>query len=283
MAPTRNEVDPAVAGDEVVPMAAGLVPAVARALTLLERLARQREPMGLARLSAELQLPKSSVHGLCNTLLSFGYLRRQRDGSFLVGPRVLHLAEAFVAGTDVAREFNEMWLEAGKGPDETVVLSVLDGLETVYVAVCNSARPLGLSFKVGMRLPAYLTGTGKAVLAALPPEAVRRLVGRRSLPLLTERGPRSLAELQHELAQIRARGWSLDDQTARAGVASLAAPVHDASGAVVAGVGLCVNTARLGPAESARYREEILNIARVLSRRIGGDVPATAAKARRTG
>ena len=54
-----------------------LVPAVSRALALLERLAGAREPMSLARLAAELALPKSSVHGLCNTLVSFGYLRRQ--------------------------------------------------------------------------------------------------------------------------------------------------------------------------------------------------------------
>ena len=68
--------------------APSLVPAVARALTLLDRLARGREPMTLARLSSELELPKSSVHGLCTTLVSFGYLRRQADGSFLIGPRL---------------------------------------------------------------------------------------------------------------------------------------------------------------------------------------------------
>ena len=61
---------------------APLVPAVTRALALLDRLALQREPMSLAKLTAELALPKSSVHGLCNTLMSFGYLRRQPDGSF---------------------------------------------------------------------------------------------------------------------------------------------------------------------------------------------------------
>ena len=106
---------------------APLVPAVARALTLLDRLARGREPMTLARLSSELALPKSSVHGLCTTLVSFGYLRRQADGSFLIGPRVMGLAEAFVAGTDVAQEFNALWAASGSTPEETVLLSVLVG------------------------------------------------------------------------------------------------------------------------------------------------------------
>jgi DNA-binding IclR family transcriptional regulator len=123
--------------------AAPLVPAVTRALTLLDRLAQQREPMSLAQLTHELALPKSSVHGLCNTLMSFGYLRRQPDGAFLIGPRVMSLAEAFVSGTDVAQEFNALWADAGFAPEETVVLSVLSGGDALYVAVRNSARPLG--------------------------------------------------------------------------------------------------------------------------------------------
>src|SRR5258706_397692 len=71
-----------------------LVPAVTRALTVLDRLAQQRGPMSLARLAADLALPKSSVHGVCSTLVSFGYLPRQNDGRFLIGPRGMELASA---------------------------------------------------------------------------------------------------------------------------------------------------------------------------------------------
>src|SRR5215212_748619 len=165
----------AVAGARVERRPSALVPAVSRALTLLERLAGAREPMTLARLASELALPKSSVHGLCSTLVSFGYLRRQPDGSFLIGPRVMGLAEAFVSGTDVAQEFNALWAGGGQAPEETVVLSVLSGGDALYVGVRNSARPLGLAFTVGMRLPAYLSGSGKAMLAYQTPDAVRKL------------------------------------------------------------------------------------------------------------
>src|SRR5450755_1457737 len=174
---------------------AALVPAVARALTLLDRLARGREPMTLARLASELELPKSSVHGLCSTLVSFGYLCRQNDGSFLIGPRVMGLAEAFVAGTDVAQEFNALWGTSGIAPEETVLLSVLSGNEALYVAVRNSARPLGLAFNVGMRLPAYLSGSGKAMLAQLPVDEVRRLYAGGLQTRLTKKGPRDVEAL----------------------------------------------------------------------------------------
>ena len=122
---------------------AGLVPSVTRALALLDLLAQERAPMGLARLASSLGLPKSSVHALCNTLLTLGYLRRQGDAGFFIGPRVMPLADAFVSGTDVAQSFNRLWDEMGTPPEETVILSVLNGTDVVYVAARSGVRPLG--------------------------------------------------------------------------------------------------------------------------------------------
>ena len=259
--------------------AAPLVPAVTRALTLLDRLAQQREPMSLAQLTSELALPKSSVHGLCNTLMSFGYLRRQPDGTFLIGPRVMSLAEAFVSGTDVAQEFNALWADAGSAPEETVVLSVLSGTDALYVAVRNSARPLGLAFNVGMRLPAYLSGSGRAMLAYCEPDDVRKLFAGGLTTHLTRKGPRDIEALLKELALNRKRGYSVDDESVREGVYSFGAPVFDATGRVVAGVAVCINKALLGADRGERYRDAALKVARTLSQRLGGDVksarPAT--------
>ena len=245
------------------------MPAVTRALALLDRLAEQREPMSLAQLTNELALPKSSVHGLCNTLMSFGYLRRQPDGAFLIGPRVMSLAEAFVSGTDVAQEFTALWAGAGAAPEETVVLSVLSGTDALYVAVRNSARPLGLAFNVGMRLPAYLSGSGKAMLAHLPPYAVRKLFAEGLKTHLTRKGPREVDALLKELALTRKRGYSVDDETVREGVYSFGAPVFDAAGQAVAGVAVCINKALLGADRGERHREAALKVARTLSLRLG--------------
>jgi DNA-binding IclR family transcriptional regulator len=247
-----------------------LVPAVSRALTLLDRLAQQREPMSLAQLTSELALPKSSVHGLCSTLMSFGYLRRQPDGAFLIGPGVMSLAEAFVAGTDVAREFNALWADAGAAPEETVVLSVLSGPDALYVAVRNSARPLGLAFNVGMRLPAYLSGSGKAVLAYRHPDTLRQLFAAGLNVHLTRKGPREIDALLKELALIRRRGYSIDDETVREGVFSFGAPVFDASGSAVAGVAVCLNKALLGADRGDRHRAALIDVARRLTKRLGG-------------
>lgn len=240
-----------------------------RALTLLNRLAQQREPMSLSQLTSELALPKSSVHGLCNTLMSFGYLRRQPDGAFLIGPRVMGLAEAFVSGIDVAREFDALWPAGSGAPAETVVLSVLNGGDAVYVAVRNSARPLGLAFNVGMRLPAHLSGSGKAMLAYQSPELLERLFATEPLARLTRKGPRDLPALRKELVLVRSRGYSVDDESVREGVYSFGAPVFDASGRAVAGVGVCINKAQLGADEGASHRRAAQAAARALSQRLG--------------
>ena len=249
--------------------AAPLVPAVTRALTLLDRLAQQRQPMSLAQLTSELALPKSSVHGLCNTLMSFGYLRRQPDGAFLIGPRVMSLAEAFVSGTDVAQEFNALWASGGSAPAETVVLSVLNGGDALYVAVRNSARPLGLAFNVGMRLPAHLSGSGKAMLAYQSPEALARLFAAEPLARLTRKGPRDLRALRKELTLVRSRGYSIDDESVREGVYSFGAPVFDASGRAVAAVAVCINKAQLGADDGERHWLAAQKVARTLSQRLG--------------
>jgi IclR family transcriptional regulator, blcABC operon repressor len=254
-----------------------MVPAVKRALTLLNRLALQREPMSLARLSADLALPKSSVHGLCNTLLNFDYLRREADGGFTIGPAVMRLAEAFAVSTDVTREFNALWVHAGAAPDETVVLSVLNGADALYVAVRNSARPLGLAFTVGMRLPAYLSGSGKAMLAMREPEEVKALFAQGLSTRLTPYGPGSLDDLMDELALTRRRGYSIDEESVREGVYAFGAPVFDAAGQAVAAISVCFNKAMLGDDQGERHRDVALQVARTLSQRLGGEVPSTTA------
>ena len=249
----------------------GLVPAVSRALALLERLADARGPLSLARLASDLALPKSSVHGLCSTLVSFGYLRRQPDGAFLIGPRVMGLAEAFVSGIDVAREFAAIWADVGAAPEETVVLSVLSGTDALYVAVRNSARPLGLAFNVGMRLPAYLSGSGKAMLAFLPAAEVRERFAGGLVTRLTKKGTRSVEALLKELAATRKRGYSVDDEAVREGVCSFGAPVFGAAGDVVAAVSVCINKGVLGADQGARHRDAALAVAKALTARLGGD------------
>ncbi len=253
------------------------VPAAQRAMALLDLLAAQRGPMSLARLASELALPKSSVHALCITLQEHGYLQRQADGAFRLGPRVMVLAESFMSSTGPVQEFQALWPSAP--PDETVVLSVLSGTEVVYIGVLNGDRPLGIAFNVGMRLPAHMAASGKAQLAFEPEDNVKHRFGTDTLP------PRRMAGLMRELEATRHRGYGIDDEEIRAGVYCVAAPVFDASGKAVAGLGLCANKSAMGAEGAAQYRDAALRAARALTQRLGGAAaraPAESAPARTT-
>lgn len=244
------------------------VPAVVRAVAVLDLLARERQPLSMARVAHQLALPKSSVHGLCNTLLSAGYLRRASDGAMQIGPAVMALAEAFIASTSVASEFDRLW-QQGHVPEETLILSVLNGAEVIYVAVRHGSRPLGLAFHVGMRLPAHLSATGKSLLAYQPPARLAALLPPEPLPRLTACGPETRAALEAELSDCRAQGYSVDDEGIREGVVAIAAPIFDASGQAVAAVGVCLNKAVLGAGQMDRQKQVVQEAARTLSRRLG--------------
>lgn len=263
-----NAVQPIDRGARAQP---ALVPAVTRALALLDRLAQARQPMPLARLAAALELPKSSVHGLCTTLLALGYLRRLADGSFAIGPRVMSLADAFIAGTGVTQEFAALWAQAGDDlPDETVVLTILDGADVVYVATRSGQRPLGLSFNIGMRLPAYLAASGKAMLAHLGEASLRGLLdGLPLAPMAQRKGP-SLESLLDELATVRALGYSVDDEGVREGVYCIGAPVFDGRGDVVAGIGMCLQKSPRQAAARAAQQRHVIDVAARLTQRLGG-------------
>ncbi|HET9977375.1 MAG TPA: IclR family transcriptional regulator [Burkholderiaceae bacterium] len=250
--------------------APALVPAVTRALALLDRLAEERQPMPLARLASGLEIPKSSVHGLCTTLLALGYLRRHGDGSFSIGPRVMSLADAFIAGTGVTQEFAALWAEDGQVPDETVVLTILNGADVVYVATRSGARPLGLSFNIGMRLPAYLAASGKAMLAHLGEGALRSLLSGVELAPMAQRAGPSFEALIEELAEVRARGYSVDDEGVREGVYCIGAPVFDGRGDVVAGIGMCLQKSPRQLEGREAQRRHVVDVAARLTRRLGG-------------
>lgn len=247
------------------------VPAVVRTLAVLDLLSRQTEPISLARLTTELGLPKSSVRAICNTLASCGYVRRHPDGSYRLGSKIVSLAGSFLAGTDVAREFNAIWSDSRSSPEETVLLSVLSGTDAVYLAVRNSVRPLGLAFRVGLKFPAWVSASGKAMLANVAPEELMRVLNEGLPSAGSADGKRAIDTLVEELELTKQRGYSIDDQGIREGVYAFGAPVFDATGAVVAAVSVCVSTASMKGEAAAHHRDVALGVASELTQRLGGN------------
>lgn len=245
-------------------------PAVVRAARILDLLAQSTSPLSLADLTRQLDAPKSSVHNLCATLTQLRLINRLEAGLMTLGPHVMNWANGFLARSDVTQEFFAAWDGEGGLKRETVTLSVLDGDSVVYTACRNGSRPLGITFRIGMRLPAPYTATGKAMLSTLTDEDVHNILQGPWPRPLTSAGTPSLKVFLKELADTRARGYSIDAGEVREGMHCFGAPVFDSSGSqAVAGIAVSLMSHDATSAMQKKVGKEIRQMADRLSARLG--------------
>ncbi|HZH55567.1 MAG TPA: IclR family transcriptional regulator [Burkholderiaceae bacterium] len=241
-----------------------------RASKILDLIAASAVPLSLADMVRELQLPKSTLHGLCGTLQQLGLITRLESGLVTLGPHVMIWANAFLARIDLTQEFFASWDDMRVLPEETITLSVRDGCDVVYLACRNGSRPLGFTFRAGMRLPSVYTATGKAMLSTLPPEQVRRLLSGDWPKPHTSNGPRSIDELLAELEAVRERGYSIDQQEVSEGMHCFGAPVFDSRASeAVAGVAVSIQSDSLDETLQESAGQAMRRLANRLSERLG--------------
>jgi len=217
-----------------------------RVLDIFELLAHRPDGLSLSTISSELAIPKSSAHGLIHTLLGRGYLREGRqEHTYRLSARLFELGSGYMAGTDLLTDGQEVVRETARACDETVHLAILDESEVLYIAKEEGTNTIRMVSAVGKRFPAHGTGVGKMMLSALPAVELDRLYPPdRAMAPITPATLTDPAELRHELAAIRARGYATDCEESTPGLSCIAAPVFDSTGKVVAAISVSVPTVR---------------------------------------
>lgn len=268
-------------GDDPAPPNAAslrLVPAVERAVRLLDLLARSGEPQPLSDLCRQLSLPKSSVHGLLTTLTALGLTIRGDHQTYSMGPRVLQWAGQYSSQSVLVNAFNTLAAELAALNAETMMLAVLDGSDVVYLACRQGNRPLAVNFRVGGRFPACCTSSGKAIMATLPQERVRQLMADGGLRRLTRHSVTSPAILLRQLDETRLRGFAIDDEETAEGMYCFGAGVFGAGQPqAVAAVAVSLIKASATPRRSQEIIASLRALAERLSARLGGDHTTAAA------
>lgn len=194
------------------------VPAVSRAVQVLEVLAAARSVATLTEIADATALAKSSVSNLLVTLESVDMVRRSHQG-WVLGYKLLELGQAVLAGTDLVAEFrrNVEGLPSLRG--DTTLLAVLDGMDVLYLARHDGLQQVRLASDIGRRLPAVVTSLGKAMLASLPDDELeRRLAAIETMPTPTGRSHATVDELRRDLYSVRERGYAIDDEQNTVGV-----------------------------------------------------------------
>jgi IclR family acetate operon transcriptional repressor len=194
-----------------------------RALTLLETIAEAGGQLALRELAEATGLAQPTVHRLLQTLVERGYLRQLPDRRYALGFRLVPLGAAAnrLAGAGVEALLVELAHQLG----ESANLAILVGDGAEYAAQAPSSHAMRMFTEVGRRVELHATGVGKAMLAQLAEPEVEAIVGRTGLTPHTEHTLTSRGALHAALAEIRERGYAIDEQEQELGVRCVAVAV----------------------------------------------------------
>ncbi|SEP60855.1 IclR family transcriptional regulator [Streptomyces radiopugnans] len=251
-----------------------LVPAVTRALDILELFLDGDGILSAPEITRKLGLPRTTVHELVTTLAARSYLVPvpEQPGRYRLGVRTYQLGSRYAEQLDLAAEGQQVARSVAETCDETVHVAILEGADVIYIAKVDSTHAVRMVSAAGRRLPAHCTSVGKMLLASLPPDELdARLPGPGDEPLraMTENSVTSPEKLREVLAEIRGRGVAVERRESNPDVSCVAAPVRDGTGKVVAALSISVPMIRWS--EERRTELEALAVegAAELSARLG--------------
>ncbi|HTI20838.1 MAG TPA: IclR family transcriptional regulator C-terminal domain-containing protein [Kutzneria sp.] len=230
------------------------VQSLERGLAVIRAFDAEHAELTLSDVARATGLTRAAARRFLHTLVELGYMRT--DGRlFALRPRILELGYAYLSSMglpEVAQPHLETLVSQ---VHESSSVSVLDGEDVVYVARVPTKRIMTVTIAVGTRFPAYATSMGRVLLAAQPDEWLDAYFERADLRPLTRYTTVEERLLRALLEHVREQGWSLVDQELEEGLRSIAVPIHDPTGKVVAAVNVSAHASR-GSSDS--IRDELL-------------------------
>lgn len=216
-----------------------------RGLKILELLAQSREPLTLSRIAAAMALTLPTAYRFLFTLESLGYVDKDPDmKSYSVSTRVLALGYGAFQSSDLWQTAHPLLLRASRDHGETFNLAILDGTDILYIDRIKTQKILTINLEIGSKLPAYCTSMGRALLAFLPREQALNILEQSEKKAMTPRTILSIKALKRVLDKVRKDGYAVNDGELALELISVAAPVRNRDGTVVAALNMAVNAAQ---------------------------------------
>jgi DNA-binding IclR family transcriptional regulator len=250
---------------------------VDRVVDILEAFTRLGPELGVSDISRALGLKKATTHRLLASLRRRGIVAQDAASRrYRLGIKLWELGQMATTQVDWLDRVRPLLQELTDRVGETSHLAVLNDGQVLYVDKVESTRSLRMPSQVGRRLPAHCTGVGKALIAFLPEEVVRSLVTRRGLVSYTANTITNVVRLEHELAIVRERGYSVDNEEIEEGLVCIGAPVRDHTSHVVAALSMAGPSSRVRPETIADHARSVVDIAARMSAALGN--PASGAR-----
>lgn len=251
------------------------VPAASRALRVLAYLATQPEPVPLALIARAMNMPRSSAYHVINVMVAEGFVTHVEDEHrYGLGVAAFEVGSGYTRQAPLQRLARRPLAELVDDVGESGHLAALHGVDVLYLLEERAVGRPSLVTDVGVRLPAHLTASGRAILSRLPTSQVRALFSHQAVFVSRQSGgPTSLSGLNSLLAETRQRGYATEEGDVTAGLSSIAVPVVDPAGLPLAAVAVTYETDTLAGLPGVVRR--VTSTAETLTHRIGGRWPKT--------
>ena len=236
-------------------------------LAVLDLLAA-RSPLSLSEISRELGVAKSTLHRICAVLVDRGWAVRDGDGRFSLGIRALRLGSSS-SELPIVTAFKTVAAEFLTRHDESIALAILDGFESLFVALEETSQPVRLVTHVGSKTPAFASASGRVVLASHPPASVAAMYGGKLLVTPTGRRLNGVAELHAILAEVGEQGYAENVEETADGLYAASVPVTNDDGVTLAALTTLVPVSRITPERRALIVADLRTLGIQLSELVG--------------
>lgn len=241
-----------------------------RALKVLEALADARAPVSAAAVGGIIGAERSTAYRMLATLMDAGYVERDpRTRGYRLGYRILTLSRPLLSGDDKTALVDAGLRDVSARTGESVHYSVLDRDCAVLVQRVKGSQLVTIDFQIGDRAPLHCTSIGKVLLAYQEAPAIEEVI-RRGLPRVARNTITDPDRFRAELRKVRAQGYAYDDLEFADDMRCVAVPVLEKGGLVASGISLSGPISRYTPQRLRELRDIALEVARDLSRKLGG-------------
>ena len=225
---------------------------LARGLAVIQAFSERRRHLTISCLSQKTGFSRAAVRRCLYTLSKLGFVGSEDNRHFFLQPRILSLGHSYISSIPLATAAQPILEHVSHLVRESSSIAILDGLDIIYIARVNVTRIMGIHLGVGSRLPAFCTSMGRALLANLSTEELESYISKVKFTRYTDRTVGTTDALLEKLQEVRRNGYALVDQELELGLRSMAVPIQNLNGRVVAAVNVGAHAQRVSVQEMQR-------------------------------
>lgn len=246
------------------------VKSVMKAFLIMEELDKVGE-LSISELSERLLMDKATVHRLVNTIKCAGFVyQNEENKKYSNSFKLLAMGNRVVDRTGIKHISTQMIKDLAEKTGETINLGVRVGNHIVYVDKRESNSTIKVGLGIGVRVPSYCSGMGKAILAFTSDDVLQHILDSTSYQKFTEKSITDKSMILEEFQKIRERGYAIDDEEYVIGLVCLAAPIFDYHGNPVAAISVSSPKYRYDEGKHLHlYSNLVVDAAQKISRQLG--------------